>query len=250
MDGFFTRDGHLTELTINRLLVGELNGVPEIEAHLAECEMCRDALAAARAFDAQVTLRPPVSSAGRASAGRWPMYTTVVAMAAAVALFALRPDAGSDGIGPPPDEFRIKGGFDFQVFAHNGQASRALHSGAKVHPGERLGFRFGAKQTGHLLVVGTDGRSEPYLCYPQNNAGTSAEMAAEAIPRDLEQAVRLDDVLGSEAIVALHCDAPLAFADVTAAFAKAPSGEGTFPTVRADCRQRVIRLSKVPQKAP
>ena len=250
MDDLLTRDGHLSELTLDRLLQGELDGVAALDAHLAECAECRGAVASARAFDAQVVLRPPMTATESPASGRWPLYGAIVAMAAAVAFLALRADITPDSPMPPTDEFRLKGGFDFQVFAHDGKTSRAVDTGGEVHPGERLGFRFGAKRSGHLMVVGTDGRGEPYLCYPQNTEGAPREMAPEATPRDLEQAVRLDNVLGVEAIVALHCDEPLIFGDAAGVLKGVAVTGDPLPAVRSDCRQRVIHLSKVPRKMP
>ncbi len=250
MDDLFTRDGHLSELTLDRLLLGELDGVAALDAHLSECAECQEAVASARAFDAQLVLRPPMTTRETTAPGRWPLYAAMAAMAAAVAFVVLRADINPDSHTPPADEFRLKGGFEFQVFAHDGETSRAVHSGGEVHPDERLGFRFGAKRAGHLMVVGTDGRGDPYLCYPQNAQGASRETAAESAPRDLQEAVRLDQVLGVEAIVALHCEAPLSFRDAADALKGIPVTGEPLPTVRSDCRQRVINLSKVARKAP
>jgi len=250
MDGLFTRDGHLSELTINRLVCGELDGVAALDAHLNECALCREAVAAARAFDAQVTLRPPTGSVENTRSGRLPLYATMVAMAAAIAFVVLRADISSETVRPPAEEFRLKGGFDFQVYAHDGHTSRAVDSGGAVHPGERLGFQFGAKGTGHLMVVGTDGHGKPYLCYPQDNQGRSKKTIDSPAARDLEEAVRLDDVLGVEAIIALHCDAPLNFKEAAVALEGVPADADVLPTVRPDCTQRVIRLSKVTRNTP
>jgi hypothetical protein len=180
----------------------------------------------------------------------WSLYVAAAALAAAALVFALRADVIGDAGPVEPDVFRLKGGFDFQVFAHDGARSRVVDSGAVVHPGERLGFKVGAPTGGHLLVLGVDGRGAPYLCYPQDGQGASRLLDPSGDAHDLQQAVRLDAVLGSEDIVALLCASPVTFEAAAEALRRDRRPEGAADPWRPDCRRRVIRLEKKDPTSP
>jgi hypothetical protein len=50
MSALYTRDGHLLDLTIDRLLVGEIS-VVRVREHLRDCPRCRDRIDAAMAVN-------------------------------------------------------------------------------------------------------------------------------------------------------------------------------------------------------
>ena len=66
-----------------------------------------------------------------------------------------------------PDTFRIKGSVNVEFSVKRGDTVRTLHTGDVVYPGDRVGFRVAAPDTGYLMILGIDGRNEPYLCYPK-----------------------------------------------------------------------------------
>ena len=80
-----------------------------------------------------------------------------------------------------------------------------------VHPGDRLRFRVTARRGGHVLVAGIDSRGEAYVCAPSD--GRSQALTAGETTT-LADAVELDDVLGSERIVAIVCPEPFRFDEI------------------------------------
>ena len=174
----------------------------DVEAHLAECATCRAALQALEAQDAGLVVAPPsplrvvpsvsapsVPSApipiGRAApkpAKRflpWFAGAGAVLAMAAVAFFATRGDVTPGGLGfdPDPNGVRPKGGrFDFEVWLEQGGHSQPVHTGDRVHPGDRFGFRGHARADGWLLIVGIDAANQLYPCFPEppTNAPTAS----------------------------------------------------------------------------
>lgn len=183
-----TRDGHLSDLALERVLAGEVDAAE----HLEVCAVCRKRVDEARAFQ-------PVGA--REPARPWGWVAGAVALAAGIvaAVMLTRTEA------EPRPEFVARGGFSFEIHAHDGQASRAVDDGSTVHPGERIGFRVAAPRPGELLVFGRDATGETYLCYPQGGGGASAPLAASDTVTALDEAIRLDDVLGTEQITAVFC---------------------------------------------
>lgn len=224
-DDVLDRGGHLSELTLDRLRFDppEPSFRAAVEAHLATCAACRDALTALAEEDAACALAPPPSTPRAAgeviplSAKRrraaWIGGVTVLALAA-LALFAVRPWI----VSPPEDDvITLRGGpFDFEVYVHDGQRSRPVADGDVVHPGERMGFRVHLRQEGYLAIIGRDDRGMTYSCYPLPEAGAVTSLAQAVAhartdgPIPLPVAMRFDDTLGDEHITAVFC--PSAFA--------------------------------------
>ena len=97
-----------------------------------------------------------------------------------------------------------------------------------------MGFRVRARSGGHLLIAGFDGSSS-YLCFPQMLGGASAPFAGGEDWFDVPEAIRLDDRLGDERLVAVVCDAPIAIGQL---------GERLDAALPEGCRSAEVRLRK------
>ena len=76
-------------------------------------------------------------------------------------------------------------------------------------------------------------------------------MAPTKTPVTLDQAIELDDVLGDETFVALFCEAPVDFAQVSQVLKNRGSDTLTHPgALLPKCRQRVLKLQKVARDTP
>lgn len=236
------RDGHLTDLALERFLAGELQGeaLAEVEAHLAECEDCADRVAAAQlvvpAFEA---LQAPDLSVLPEPANRpWGGFRAVALAAVALAGAGVWVSASQ---GPDDPGVRLKGaGLALEVFV-DGEPPRQLEAGDEVVPGDKLGFRVRAGQDGHLIVLGRDETGSVYPCLPAR-PGPSQPHARSDAPVDVEAAVVLDAVLGTEQFVAIHCDSPPAW-DELAEAVRTRMGDGG--PLAAGCVHEVVEVEKV-----
>ena len=116
-----------------------------------------------------------------------------------------------------PDVIRRKAAnFRLDVFIHNGEKARLAIDGEQVYPGERVGFQISAAQAGYLLIAGQDEASNTYLGYPQDREGAASRLEVNGAPGPikLDQALLLDDVLGTEKLVAMYCPDTFSFEDL------------------------------------
>jgi len=237
--GLFDRDGHLTELGLDRLTYepSTVNAESTLVAdnHLLNCNICRGALAQLKDGDAAMVLPPrkatpaalpqPAKDALGARVlafrRRLPVLGGIVALAA-VAFFAVRLTQTTD---PTPNEWRIKGdnAFTFNVYIHNGDTPvLTTHAAFPVAPGDRMGFVVTADAPGHLLILGWDDQGHTYSCFPQQDGLTagptsSAPIEAQASPWTVPAAMAFDDVPGREHVAAIFCPGPFTSADVSSA---------------------------------
>ena len=259
MNTLMTRDGHLSDLTLERYAAGEFQGQPqmeEIKAHLAKCALCQNRYEAICADQAALNLTPPANeSVGARPWFRHPaMLTPAIAVAAAFAFFAIgpytqqrqSPETPMGATTLTPDTFRIKGGFDVEFFIKNDKTTRRAEPGLSIYPGDRVGFRVSTKASGHLLIAGMDGQGEPYLCYPQDGEGKSSVIGPSDQPQTLDQAVELDEVLGTETFVALFCDGPITFEGVSRALQERQDQlSAASRSFLKGCKHRFISLQKI-----
>ncbi len=224
----FRRDGHLSDLALDIHLDG--GSLDETDAHLAECGLCRQRVTAADAVELPALELPRIPLA--ASLGTPPVAPApanrswiwgAVAFAAAALLVA---GVASRGTGLD-DGIRVRGsGLSLQVFRDAGDHSERLRSGDEISAGDRLGFRVRNRRPGHLLVIGIDAADSRYVCYPQDQGGTSIGIDASPTPTPLPEAIRMDATPGSERLVAALCDAPIEMSELVDALDEGREPEG------------------------
>jgi hypothetical protein len=279
------RFGHLTELTANRYLAGELgeDARAALRAHLCGCRPCQHYLDRLRQFDGGCQLPPLrlVQTGGHErvahGTGSWtrldmaptwlatvsrgrsfaqgtlndaPAYPalrlrahhSLLAGAAALALVLL---VGIERPAPLPDRrsfvaatggVRLKSaGFSLAAWAKSAAGVRPIESGDAIHPGESLGFQLFSHRAGHLVIFGSDELGNTYLCYPQHLGGRSTYLEAAPAGIELRQAVRFDDVLGTETIVALLCPEPVDYTMVSERVAHGARLDDVVGRIAGDC---------------
>lgn len=187
-----------SDLTLDRRALGELDAAAaaSLEAHLQSCGRCR---ARASALSSPPPVDPQLRRTvlGRQRGRRWLRAGVPLALAASIILAFVAIDPGSDT--------RRKGGLALTVYRErDGEVVRS-RSGDVFHPGDRLRFEVDAPP-GHLLIMGIDGGGRGYPCVPLDGRARRLESAlAKAL---LPDAVQLDDSLGRERLVLVHCPAP------------------------------------------
>lgn len=232
-------DGHLTDLALEYALDG--SPLPATEGHLESCDTCQQRLAAADAVELpeipglsdgatatmppQASLVEPQAAPTQVESANRPWMAAVGAMLAAAAILLVAvPAVLSTG---PDDGIRVKGGgLALQVFRDEGETSARLKDGDTVAPGDRLGFRVRNRDAGYLLVFGVDSADAPYVCYPQSEGGDAVEVEASARPRQLPEAIRMDEAAGTETLFAVLCEGPFTLDEVVdaARAGDAPAG--------------------------
>ncbi len=262
----WTRDAHLHALTLDRFHLGELNQEEQhlVQAHLDTCALCQSALHQNQKRDAALTLPPmdflytkqeqpapehaEVITLRPKPARRWPAFAAALGAIAAILLAIWWiPQSSAPHLS---DDIRIKGtqslenNFTWALFAKGPAGPREVHTGDTVHPGERLGFQIHPRVEGHLLILGVDELGAEYLCHPQTQGGTSRPMQATQELVSLEEAVRLDGVLGKERLVALYCDHPVSVDEVRETLLQSANTDLPLERLRRDCAQREILLYK------
>ena len=236
---------HLSELTLERIAAGEIQA-PALEEHLSTCSICQARLQAIR--DHEAAYRPPPLQRERPSNRRSWMVPAMAMSAAAALLLVIgqqsitsTPSQAPESV-YPEDTFRLKGGLNIEFFIKRGVHVQKLKGGDVIHPGERLGFRTSSTTSGHLMIVGVDGRREPYLCFPQRNQGRSSPISPSRELVTLDEAVVFDDLLGQEDIVAIFCDTEFSYADVRDGLIMERKTEAA--AFKPGCRLRTIQLRK------
>lgn len=246
----FRRDGHLSDLGLELIEVGESEGTQ----HLETCEMCSDRRAQLARHQADFESLPPFELPGLppslaeappstrpANRGRFLM--PFIAAAAAAIILALQPTV-TEPTDDTPEAFRSKGpALDLRVHIEDGTSTRVARPDDHVLPGDRLGFSFQAREGGHLIIAGIDQANDPYLCFPQGGSTDAqwVEASTDFVP--LEEAVRLDATPGSEDLVALLCERPVTWGEVAAALEDVGSMR-PLPKLIEGCAQQTRSLTK------
>lgn len=251
------RFGHISPLVMERLCAQELEGaaLEAATAHLRACARCQAQRAQLEALVApsmpaalsrltlpqaapatpQVTRPAHASLWSRLGAKR---ALSLLAMSAGAALLLWwgaaglsqpQPDQGAQPVIEPAGmQDRVKGDqlIRLEVFVHDGQAARQAQADEVVHPGDRLGFKLYTWRRGYVWLIGLDERREVYAGYPQTPRLSAPLLEATPEGMSLQEALRLDDVLGQERIIAFLCQEPLSFEQIKAvalAYAERPS---------------------------
>lgn len=140
---------------------------------------------------------------------------------------------------------RVKGSsFSFFLYANNGTQVRPLVSNATVHPGERIGFRVENKKKGFLAIVGLDELGNDYVCFPQRDR--EAKFISSGKERTLDQAIKLDNKLGRERIIALFCDQPFSVEELGRRIIRHAQTyhNEPLPLLFSGCEQREVILEE------
>ncbi len=229
MIGLYDREGHLSPLGLHQVALGEADA----HDHLATCAACQSRLEGLRLAAAAplpaLRLRGEVVALPRRRL--WVAAGSALAMAAALLLWVGGPAPGD---GTEPDTFTARGtDLRLEVYRDAPGGAERLAEGSLVAPGDRLGFRFASRSSGHLVVLGIDEAGSVYPVWPAEGSGTvPVEPAPEG--RQLDAAVALDDTPGDERLICLRCDGPLAWPDIVAASGRRIPG----------CAQAELRLRK------
>jgi hypothetical protein len=235
----------LSDLELDRLLLGELAGTPEearARGHLAECSPCADrfqALELARqSFRSPL---PPRLSTQRRSPPRRLAWAVASAALAVAAGFVLVTTSSLDGS-------RLKGGNALALVVRHpdGHVERVL-PGADLHPGDGLRFEVSTQQRSYVLIIGLDASGQVTLYFPSSGPPTPLAPASHQL---LPGSVLLDETLGPERIFALYCAAAPSLASAIEAGRKALLAQQGHPerVLRLDssCRQASFLLEKKP----
>jgi len=194
----------LSDLTIDRLLAGELDGRPARDAataHLATCARCRARHAEIAAEAPRTPSAALVAAAQRSPARqrrrRGPLAAFVSALAvAALVVIAVRPTMRSP--------IRLKGGdFGLEVLVRRADGrAEPTHPDLPLHAGDVVGFRVRTPSDGHLAIVSIDdsGRISEYL--PGPTANPPVVKAGESL---IDVAITLDATVGRETLFAVLC---------------------------------------------
>jgi hypothetical protein len=271
-------EGCLSDLTLDRLLDGELGDGAEAHAataHLAACTRCRARRAEIEAVPAQepdarwLQAHEPDApreinrKAGRREGdpgsgprsrvfppSRLPVQIRAVgalALAAAAALVLYLRAAGGDGAATT----RIKGsqlGLELLVRREGGPPGPLLPD-ERLRAGDVLGFRVRSAKAGFLTIVGVDGAGQVTRYAPQGEAAPAAELAPGQ--RVLEESVVLDGARGEETGLALLCparaDAERAPAAAAAAVGRAGQA-GLAQPLDLPCLQARATFAKEPPR--
>jgi hypothetical protein len=229
----------LSDLILDRLSVGELEGTDHAAraaGHLEACAPCRDRL---QLFKANVVGFKSVTPLRR----RWLPPSVGLAAAAylggiVVAGTLLQKDTG----------VRTKGGLAMQIVAKRQDSGRveALFEEARLSPGDAIRFKVSTEHAGYLAIVGLDSAQSVSVYYPEKDDEARIEPREQAL---LDGSIVLDTTLGPERIVALLCARPLeqnAVRDAGRAALSAAAGDpGKIQRLPIDCAQTSVLLQKV-----
>jgi hypothetical protein len=205
----------LDRYLLDELAPGERDG---LTAHLTSCHSCTEAHASLAAERERFSNQAPVASLAADALTRWAQRPRARlgpwVRRLAVPVLALCTGAAGLFLWAPTN--RTKGGFSLSPYVlHPERASTgALHTGEPLHPRDRLQFRYNGPRGGYLAVVAIDESGAISVYYPGGPTAAAVEAGREV---DLQSAVELDDKLGSEVVLAVRCDRPLAVSDVVRA---------------------------------
>lgn len=240
----FDRDGHLTELGIDRLLYGDERGTDALARHAEACERCREVLDRLRREDAATVIPlppPPARDRERSRTLRRVAVVSSVVLAAAAALVLVARPGGAPG---EHDTLRARGGgaIDLTVYVHDGSASHPAVSGSKVRPGDRARFEILPLMNGFVMVVGMDDSGVAYAGWPQQEDPAAVYLGRSADPVLLPTAIEFDATPGAEHIFAVWCDHPFALSEVATSIGAevAAPGSSSIP----GCELERVDLTK------
>jgi hypothetical protein len=233
---------HLSDLAIDRWLVGELDeaGIDLAEQHIEACARCharyREVQADREAF---LAVPPPLKRPVRRAPPRWRTYwvsagALTAAVAALLVWLSLR---GSEPDGES-DRTRLKGaGFSIGFYVLRDGNVFEPRADEPLRPGDAVRFALGAARDTHVLILGKDSAGVVSVYYSDGPYAARVEASGDEIR--LPESVTLDDVLGPEDVVALFCELAVLAEPIAASWR---TGELEIPE---RCSARSLRWTKV-----
>lgn len=205
--------GHLSQLTLDLLLLGDLDAVAAGAAldHVESCPACRERYESARGayehFEQHVHPRTVTRVTGqeRAQTGtstKWsPWWAPALALtgAATMALLLLRPFSRA-APSSSDDVILAKGSPIFTIYARRAGQVFAVDTGARLEPGDALRFTAEAGGYPFLLIASVDAANHATIYFPYQG-DKSAPIGRDHFADD--GSIVLDDTRGPERIFAL-----------------------------------------------
>ncbi len=251
----------LSDLTLDRLRVGELSEASEAEAqrHLAQCSRCESRLASIEADAAEASLPPlslPETSAAPAPSERrrtWRVAAMTMAAAAAVVLVvwprgetgiesdppSTSPSLDDGAIGAEPSSVGTQAkGSGPRLHLYVRREGSVVESSAVDHwrPGDVLGFTYSSTKSLHLAVLGRDALGTVGVYYP---AGPSAVQIEPGDDVAFGDGIELDDTLGQEVVYGVFCERAVAVDELREAVERSRE-----PVLPPDCALVTIAADK------
>ena len=233
----------LSDLVLDRMIVGELDESGGRAEHLAGCPKCSARLAELRlATPDQLFIAGMAAAATKtARRRRGPLTagisTLLVAAAAVAVIWWPR----------PPEGTRSKGGLTFEVVARrqNGVVAPLL-PGATLAAGDAIRFRLSSDVDGWLTVIGVDSRPSVTAYAPASGSARRWKAGRDQL---VDEGIELDDTRGQERVIAVLCARELTVAEVVHAGERALARAGD-PAAVGDlglgCHQASILFRKAP----
>ena len=250
-----TRDeGCLSDLVLDRLLAGELDGKDAsvtAEKHLADCPRCSERLASLRAesrkFPEEVWIAGAALKAKKAAAAsraRWiaPVGAIAVAMAAGLAAVTLKPTTQLASATASPG-IQIKGDdiVELAVLHPDGKQELFAAPPARLSADDKVEFLVTANRSSWTIVLDVD--SQTVTPFPESGPVQVPQLRKTQLGT---QSFVLDANPGPERFIALFCDDPTAVAAAPEAIRRSLSASQN-PAPPAGCRQTVFPIVKVPR---
>jgi hypothetical protein len=227
--------GHLSSETIDLLLMAALTGDKEssARAHIDGCELCKKRWAELNEDKARfeqyvfprtvgkLEERLNNPSFGERFSLNWrtlvPIFGSVLAASLAVSVYL----GGRDRTKTEDDVYiGVKGGASLEVVAARpDNAQFTVRPGTVVHPKDKLRFVVNTAGAKYVMVASRDGAGTFSVYYP-----FGAQQSGEVTPGHVElpKAVELDDVVGTERLVAVFSEEPVEANAVKAALEQNP----------------------------
>ncbi|MBI4816739.1 MAG: hypothetical protein HY791_10800 [Deltaproteobacteria bacterium] len=185
-------EGCLSDFALDRI-AAELDPSPR---HLEECARCRGRLS--ELAELKRAPLPPMASAARQRERRleprrlYP-WAGLAALAASAVLFVRSPSG-----------LRTKGSdFELGFFVRHGEGVRRGVDGEVVSVGDQLRFIYSAKLPGEVAIVSIDPANELSIYHPSGSeTSTLALVGKDSL---VANAIELDDSVGTERLIGIHC---------------------------------------------
>jgi hypothetical protein len=217
-----------SDLVLDRYLVGELDTSlrHDVESHTEGCSRCRSLLEERREQARLFSAAPTLPSRAAATLARfenerpapwwsrprtWATGFAAAAAAGLVAVVVLRGGLlhpGSEEIG----SVRLKGSLALSAFVKRGETVERARSGEVFHPGDALRFAYSTEHDGYLAIASVDAKQVVSVYYPVEHDRAAAIPAG--VGKLLPGSTILDETLGLETVIGVHCLRPFAVADL------------------------------------